>query len=81
MKVYMIREQEYADVNDIYASRLIEQDRAVPAGTFDETNGKYWLGKLKTGMEKAEEAEKTESGQEAGAATEAPPAKRKRVRR
>lgn len=61
MKVYMIREKEYAEVNECYAARLFEQKKAIPAGTFDETDGKYWLGTLKTGMENAEKAEAKEA--------------------
>ena len=54
MKVYMIREQQRADVNDSYALRLIEQGRAIPAGKGDEKGGKAQAVKLGTGADKDE---------------------------
>ena len=57
MKVFLIREKKYAEYNDGYAMRLFEQNRAVPAATLKGENATYWLNKLKTGMEEANEAE------------------------
>lgn len=75
MKVFLIREKKHAEYNDGYAMRLFEQNRAVPAATLKGENAKYWLNKLKTGMEEQIEAEA-----QAEAPAQKPPKQGKRTK-
>lgn len=80
MKVFLIREKEHAEYNDSYAARLFEQGKAVPAAALKGDNAKYWLNKLKIGMERveAEEAKDAEAAENHPAEAAEKPAKRAR---
>ena len=77
MKVFLIREKEYAEFNDSYAARLFEQGKAVPTCSLRGDNAKFWLNKLKIGMEQAE----TDGSHEADLSEDSAPKARDKVRK